>query len=66
VFLEFKVLRRTVILECYANRIARKALKDIVEPLKNMIGEMVEYALRHNASQKTLHRVFYERYTMEK
>jgi IS605 OrfB family transposase len=63
-FLEqlFKVLRRTVVLECYANKIAREALKDIVEPLKTMIGEMVEYALEHNASQKTLHRVFYEMY----
>jgi putative transposase len=61
----FKVLRRTVVLECYANRIAREALRDIVEPLRNMIGEMVEYALKHNASQKTLHRVFYERYRRE-
>jgi IS605 OrfB family transposase len=58
----FKVLRRTVVLECYANRIAREALRDIIEPLKTMIGEMVEYALEHKASQKTLHRVFYERY----
>jgi putative transposase len=64
-FLEFKVLRRTVVLECYANRVAREALKDIVEPLKTMISEMVEYALEHNASQKTLHRVFYERYRRE-
>jgi putative transposase len=65
VFFEFKVLRRTVVLECYANRVAKEALKDIVEPLKNMIGEMVEYALEHNASQNTLHRVFYERYRRE-
>jgi IS605 OrfB family transposase len=64
-FLEFKVLRRTVVLECYANKIAREALRGIVEPLKNMIGEMVEYALEHNASQNTLHRVFYERYRMQ-
>jgi putative transposase len=64
-FLEFKVLRRTVVLECYANRVAREALRDIVEPLKTMVGEMVEYALEHNASQKTLHRVFYERYRRE-
>jgi putative transposase len=63
--LEFKVLRRTVVLECYANRVAREALRDIVEPLKTMIGEMVEYALKHGASQKTLHRVFYERYRRE-
>ena len=61
----FKVLRRTVVLECYANKIAREALRDIVEPLKTMVSEMVEYALEHNASQKTLHRVFYERYRRE-
>jgi putative transposase len=60
-----RVLRRTVVLECYANKIVREALRDIVEPLKTMIGEMVEYALEHNASQKILHRVFYERYRRE-
>jgi putative transposase len=27
-----------------------------------MVSEMVEYALKHGASQKTLHKVFYERY----
>ncbi|MDT7888052.1 MAG: hypothetical protein RQ885_03650 [Desulfurococcales archaeon] len=27
-----------------------------------MIKEMVEYALDHNASQKTLYRAFYKRY----
>jgi putative transposase len=64
-FLEFKVLRRTVVLECYANRVAGEALRDIVEPLRTMVSEMVEYALKHNASQKTLHRVFYERYRRE-
>jgi putative transposase len=60
--LKFKVLHRTVVLECYANKVAREALRDIIEPLKNMVSEMVEYALEHNASQNTLHRVFYERY----
>ena len=64
-FLEFKVLRRTVALECYANRVAGEALRGIVEPLKNMVSEMVEYALKHSASQNTLHRVFYERYRRE-
>ena len=63
--MEFKILRRTVVLECYANGVAREALRGIVEPLKTMVGEMVEYALKHNASQKTLHRVFYERYRRE-
>jgi len=60
-----RVLRRTVVLECYANKIVREAIRDIVEPSKTMISEMVEYALEHNASQKTLRRVFYERYRRE-
>jgi hypothetical protein len=53
------------VLECYANKIVREAIRDIVEPSKTMISEMVEYALEHNASQKTLRRVFYERYRRE-
>jgi hypothetical protein len=63
-FLEklFRVLRRTVMLDYYANKHARGALGEIVEPLKAMIEEMIEYALDHKASQETLHRVFYERY----
>jgi transposase len=63
-FLErlFRVLRRAVLLDYYANKHARGALGEIVEPLKAMIEEMIEYALDHKASQKTLHRVFYERY----
>jgi hypothetical protein len=62
-FLEklFKVLRRAVLLDYYANKPAREALGEIVEPLEAMIEE-VEYALEHGASQKTLHRVFYKRY----
>jgi hypothetical protein len=50
-----KTLTRTVVLECYANRVAGEALRDIVEPLKTMIGEMVEYALEHNASWSIMH-----------
>jgi hypothetical protein len=63
-FLErlFKVLRRAVVLDCYANKHARGALGEIVEPLEAMIEETVEYALDHKASQETLHRVFYEMY----
>ncbi|MDT7889955.1 MAG: hypothetical protein RQ885_13410 [Desulfurococcales archaeon] len=58
----FKVLLRAVVLECYANKPTREALGEIVEPLKAMIEEMVEYTLKHKASQETLHRVFYEMY----
>ena len=63
-FLEklFKVLRRTAVLDYYANKPSREALGEIVEPLKAMIEETVEYALEHKASQETLHMVFYERY----
>jgi hypothetical protein len=42
--LELRVLRRVVVLEYYASRIAMDALKDMVEPLKTMTGERIEYA----------------------
>jgi hypothetical protein len=58
----FKVLRRAVVLDCYANKPTREALEEIVEPLEAMSEETVEYALEHKASQETLHKVFYERY----
>jgi hypothetical protein len=63
-FLEklFKVLRRTVVLGCYASKPARGGSWEIVELLKATIEEMVRYALEHKSSQKTLHKVFYERY----
>jgi hypothetical protein len=43
----FKVLRRAVVLDCYANKPTREALEEIVEPLEAMIEETVEYALEH-------------------
>jgi hypothetical protein len=49
-------------MDCYANKPSRGALREIVDRLEAMIEETVEYALEHKASQKTLHRVFYERY----
>jgi stress response protein SCP2 len=49
-------------LDYYANKPAREALGEIVEPLEAMIEETVEYALDHKASQETLHMVFYEMY----
>ena len=52
----FKVPRKTVMLDYYANKPAREALGEIVEPLEAMIEETVEYALDHKASQETLHR----------
>ncbi len=54
-----KILRRTVILEGWANRFGRRALGEIAEDYKSMIQEMLGYALKHSASQSTLHRIFY-------
>ncbi len=40
-----KTLTRTVV-ECYANRFARRALRDIEDAYRIMIVEMIEYALK--------------------
>jgi hypothetical protein len=57
-----KTLTRTVTLDCYANRYARRALGEIEDAYREMLVEMVEYAVEHKASQNTLHRVFYEKF----
>jgi len=57
-----KTLTRTVAVECYANRYARGALREIESAYREMLKEMVEYAVEHKASQSTLHRVFYSRF----
>jgi IS605 OrfB family transposase len=57
-----KTLTRTVVLECYANRYARRALREIEGAYREMLVEMVEYAVKYRASQETLHRVFYNRF----
>jgi len=54
-----KTLTRTVVVECYANRYARIALREIENAYREMLQEMVEYAVEHKASQNTLHKVFY-------
>jgi len=57
-----KTLTRTVVLECCANRYARRALREIESAYREMLVEMVEYAVKYRASQETLHRVFYEEF----
>ena len=57
-----RTLTRTVVLECYANRYARRALREIESAYREMLVEMVEYAAKHKASQETLHRIFYEKF----
>jgi len=59
---ELKELRRTVALEVWGNRYAVKALEEILEAYREMLVELVDYALRHKASMKTLHRMFYNKY----
>jgi IS605 OrfB family transposase len=57
-----KTLTRTVTLDCYANRCARRALREIEGAYREMLVEMVEYAVKYRASQETLHKVFYEKF----
>ena len=57
-----KTLTRTVVLECYANRYARKALREIESAYREMLVEMIDYAVEYKASQETLHRVFYDKF----
>ncbi len=57
-----KTLNRTVALECYVNRFGRKALREIEYAYREMLREIVDYAVEYRAPQNTLHRVFYERF----
>lgn len=59
---QLKTLRRTVVLKAWTNRIGRQALREIEEAYKNMLREMVEYAVEHKASQSTLHKMFYHKF----
>jgi putative transposase len=57
-----KTLTRSAVFECYANKHARRALREIESVYRKMLVEMVEYAVKHKASQETLHSVFYEKF----
>ena len=57
-----KTLKRTVVLEGWSNKVGRQALREIFEAYRDMLQEMVDYAVKHNASQATLHKVFYNRF----
>jgi len=59
---ELKELRRAVALELWGNRYAVKALEEISRAYRDMLIELVDYAVRYKASQETLHRVFYNKY----
>jgi len=59
---EPKELRRAVALEVWGNRYAVRALEEISRAYREMLVEMVSYAVRYRASLKTLHRMFYNKY----
>ena len=60
-----KTLRRTVVLEGWTNRFGGEALREVGDAYREMLGEMLCYALEHRASQSTLHRIFYNRFREE-
>jgi len=59
---ELKELRRAVVLEVWGNRYAVEALEEISSAYREMLVELVDYAVRYKASQGTLHRLFYNKY----
>jgi len=59
---EPKELWRTVALKVWGNRYAVKALGEISRAYREMLVELVDYAVRYKASLKTLHRLFYNKY----
>jgi IS605 OrfB family transposase len=57
-----KTLKRTIILEGWTNSIGGEALREVGDAYREILGEMLCYALEHRASQSTLHRIFYNRF----
>ena len=57
-----KTLKRTVVLEGWTNRYGRQALREIIGAYRDMLQEMIEYAVEHKASQATIHKVFYHKF----
>ncbi len=43
----------------------RRILRSVEDAYRKMVEEMVEYAVRHNTSQATLHKVFYAKFRTE-
>ncbi len=61
----FRTLTRTVAVNCFGNKLARQILRSVEDAYRRMVEEMAEYAVRHNASQATLHKVFYAKFRAE-
>jgi len=59
---ELKTLKRVVVLEAWTNSLGLRALREIEDAYRRMLDEMVVYAVKHKASRKTLHYVFYDKF----
>ncbi len=60
-----KTLTRTVAVNCFGSSSTRRILRSAEDAYRRMVEEMAEYAVRHNASQATLHKVFYAKFRRE-
>jgi transposase, IS605 OrfB family, central region len=60
-----KTLTRTVAVNCFGSSLTCRILRSVEDAYRRMVEEMVEYAVRHGASQATLHKVFYARFRRE-
>jgi len=58
----FETLTRTVAVECCANSYARRALGEVERAYREMLEDMIDCTVEHQASQSTLPRVFYSRF----
>ncbi|MFZ8811037.1 MAG: IS200/IS605 family accessory protein TnpB-related protein [Pyrobaculum sp.] len=57
-----KTLTRTVAVNCFGSSSTRRILRGVEDAYRRMVEEMAEYAVRHGASQATLHKVFYAKF----
>ena len=46
-----KTLTRTVVVKCYANRSAKRALRDIKDSYWRMPEDMIDYTVKYRVSQ---------------
>ena len=60
-----KTLTRTVAVNCFGSSSTRRILRSAEDAYRRMVEEMAEYAVRHNASQATLHKAFYAKFRAE-
>jgi len=60
-----KTIKKTIALECYINHVGKRVLSQIESAYKKMLVEMIGFALKNNATHKTLNQTFYKQYRKE-